>query len=301
MLNVPCGVSGRIRIVKENSITGEITHDSEFDNIWTNYGLSVLSGRHNISRTLTNIAPWPTRLHWGSGAHAEPHNAVTGLAAPVGFVGISYYGTDGIVYDSQTCTVTRTRSAIQAARGVSWTLAELGLGYIIPFTNTSTSLYTYSLVKNGAGIPQPLTVSDIEILTIYYTIQVQYPMSLPPQALEVTGIPPTTAEFKLRPDSGQFVQFELSGQSSNSSGKFSGYTSNAFAGGVAGEVDNLNYKGVMTWPISSMNRSTEYFGSQYYAANHLWKLSPPLAKNSTQVLEIEVSWTFTNATPIEIP
>ena len=40
MLNVNCGASGIVRVVKENSITVEITHDSTFNNIWTDGGLA---------------------------------------------------------------------------------------------------------------------------------------------------------------------------------------------------------------------------------------------------------------------
>ena len=51
MLNVNCGASGIVRVVKENSITGEITHDSTFNNIWTDEGLAYL--RNDSSKTLT--------------------------------------------------------------------------------------------------------------------------------------------------------------------------------------------------------------------------------------------------------
>lgn len=294
MLKVPCGISGRVRIVKENSITGEVTHESEFENIWTDLGLS------KISVYASQNALWPTVLIYGSGARSTPHSAVTTLSNYIGSGSVNYQDLGGVNYDSTTCTVTRTSSITVNPRGTAWTLNELALsdnsrqGTNIP---ANTSAMTYTLTKNSAGVPTPVQVSDIEIITIYYTIQIQYPMSLPPMSIEVEGLPSTTATFSLRPDIAGFAAYAIGASSPLSSDDtLKGFTSAAFAGAVASAKTGTRN----VWGINVLNRQTEYFGSNFRSAHHTWKLDPPITKDNTQVLELEIFWQFTNATPIEI-
>lgn len=290
-LKVPCGVSGRVRIVKENSLTGEITHDSEFENIWTDYGLSTISTYCSV------FAPWPSILHWGSGSRDLPHSAVTSLANPIGSGGVNFSGTsgEGVTYDSSTCVVTRTRSAVQAARGVEWILSEMGLNN----TSMNSEMRTYTLVKNLAGVPTPLTVSAIEIVTIYYTVQIQYPMTLPPQTVVVSGLPPTTASFKLHPERTNFAYTGLGGCAAvNLTAALASYTTATFTGAINNSSAS---NGKNIWNISLANRSNEFFGGSQSAAHHIWQLDPPITKNNTQILELEIFWQFANATPVEVP
>lgn len=280
MLKVPCGISGKVRVVRENSLTGEITGEFNFDNIWTDYGLSA------ISTYCTTAVTWPSRLHWGSGAHSTPHNGVTELKAWVGSGSVSFSGSSnlGVVYDTEVCTVTRTASSTQAARGVSWQLKELGLSYI----SSNRDMLTYAL------LPAPVNVSDIEIITIYYTLQVKYPMALPPMPVVVSGLPPTTATFALRPDKGNFANSSIG--SCYSSTKLNGYTTYDFAGPVDSRTDgNTNF-----WRITDMNRETGFFGTSGSGASHIWTIDPPITKDDTQVLELEVFWQFSNVTPTEV-
>lgn len=283
MLKVNAGVCGRVRIVKQNSITGETTADIEFNNIWTDFGIN------RISTYASQFAYWPNRIHWGSGARAEPHNAVTSLAAPVGNGSADFSSTPkDIVTNGNLCTITKTRSVTQGARGVAWELSELGVSYGI-----SSSLDTYALVRDLNGDPDPLPVSAIEIITIYYTIQAQYPVTLPPQAVEVEGLPPTTATFLLRPDQNIFGNASM-GASNGGAQNMSGYTTDQFGNGVAGSSNGNE----LVWGINTMNRTTEYFGNDYAIA-HIWTLDPPITKDDTQELRLEIFWQFANASPVE--
>lgn len=285
MLKVNAGVCGRVRIVKQNSITGETTADIEFNNIWTDFGIN------RISTYASQVADWPNRLHWGSGARAEPHNAVTSLATPVGNAVVSFSsGATDVVTSGNLCTITKTRSATQAARGVAWDLSELGVSY----GSSSSSLDTYALVRDLNGDPDPLPVSDIEIITIYYTIQAQYPVSLPPQAVEVEGLPPTTATFLLRPDQSGFGGAMAATQSGAAFTQMGGFTTAEFGGRVNGS--NSGTENV--WGVNVMNRTTEYFGNDY-AISHIWTLDPPITKDDTQELRLEIFWQFANASPVE--
>lgn len=283
MLKVNAGVCGRVRIVKQNSITGETTADIEFNNIWTDFGIN------RISTYATQAVSWPNRIHWGSGAHAEPHNAVTSLATPVGNASANFnIAAADIVTAGNLCSITKTRSVTQAARGVEWELSELG----VSLGGSGSSLDTYALVRDLNGDPDPLPVSAIEIITIYYTIQAQYPVSLPPQAVEVEGLPPTTATFLLRPDQSNF-----GGQMGASNGVtqgMAGYTTNQFSNAVVGDVDGNE----LVWGINVMNRTTEYFGNTW-AISHIWTLDPPITKDNTQELRLEIFWQFANAVPVE--
>jgi hypothetical protein len=281
MLKVPCGISGRVRVVRENQQTGEVTGEFEFDNIWTDLGLS------EISVYSSQTAEWPTRLLYGNGVRSEPHSAVTTLASQVGYGNAGFILAGGVDYDEDLCTVTRTSQTTVGARGVAWNLSELGLGY-----NSTTATWTYTLTKNALGNPEVIPVSAIEILTIYYTIQVQYPMHLPPMTVDVVGLPPTTATFALRPDKINFATYAIGAKQSY----YFGYTSAEFAGGVVSAISgNKN-----VWGIGKLNRTTGFFGSNYNAAHHIWTLNPPITKNNTQELELEIYWRFTNATPIDV-
>ena len=284
MLNVNCGASGIVRVVKENSITGEITHDSTFNNIWTDGGLAYL--RNDSSKTLS----YPSALSYGNGAHTGAHNSVTELAGYLDTGSASESGNNVVANDGTICTITSTTKTTVPARGVDWTISELGLGSSV--TNR-VPILTYTLTKNALGVPTPIPVKDFEIVTIYYTIQLQYPMSLPPINIDVEGMPPTTATFTLRPELSRFGDYLNQGASG---GKQSGYTSSNFAGKV--ESDSVS-DGWQYWPITSMNRTTTHIGSNGQGISHLWELNPPLVKDDTQTFWFRSVWTYTNVAPIK--
>lgn len=285
MLNVNCGASGIVRVVKENSITGEITHDSTFNNIWTDEGLAYL--RNDSSKTLS----YPSGLSYGNGAHTGAHNSVTGLAGYLGIGSASVSGDNVVANDGTICTITRTTKTTVPARGVDWTISELGLS---DTANKSVPILTYTLTKNALGVPTPIPVKDFEIVTIYYTIQLQYPMSLPPIGIDVEGMPPTTATFTLRPERPRFGRYLNLGYSG---AKQSGYTSSNFAGEV--ESDSVSGDGWQYWPITKMNRTTTHIGSSSDGISHLWELNPPLVKDDTQTFRFRSVWTYTNVAPIK--
>lgn len=286
MLKVKCGVSGSVRIVKTNSITGAKTGEYEFSNVWTTAGLARLSSKTNSS------APWPNTLRWGSGVRESPFEAVTTLKSQVGYgsIGFSTTNREGVAYNSEICTMTKTRTATQQARGFAWNISELGLAI-----SSEGALDTYTLTKNSSGVAEAIPVSAIEIVTIYYTIQFQYPMVLPAQVVEVAGLPPTTAVFRMRPQ-GLYFGYVSPSQFDPSAQRMEGATAADGAGSVTSEGGGS----VATWGINSMNRTTEFFGNFNRCAAHYWQLDPPITKNNTQVLQIETSWTFENATPIEV-
>ena len=285
MLNVNCGASGIVRVVKENSITGEITHDSTFNNIWTDGGLAYL--RNDSSKTLA----YPFGLSYGNGAHTGAHNSVTELAGYLDTDSASESGNNVVANDGTICTITRTTKTTVPARGVDWTISELGLCESV---YSKVPILTYTLTKNALGVPTPIPVKDFEIVTIYYTIQLQYPMSLPPIVIDVEGMPPTTATFTLRPEVSSFGRYLNQG---TSGGKQSGYTSSSFAGKV--ESDSVSGDGWQYWPITSMNRTTTHIGSNGQGISHLWELNPPLVKNDTQTFWFRSVWTYTNVAPIK--
>ena len=285
MLNVNCGASGIVRVVKENSITGEITHDSTFNNIWTDEGLAYL--RNVSSKTLA----YPSALSYGNGAHTGAHNSVTELAGYLGTGSASESGNRVVANDGTICTITHTTKTTVPARGVDWTISELGLSDSV---SKRVPIVTYTLTKNALGVPTPIPVKDFEIVTIYYTIQLQYPMSLPPINIDVEGMPPTTATFTLRPESPGFGEHLTQGRSGV---KQSGYTSSNLAGKV--ESDSVSGDGWQNWKITSMNRTTTHIGSDGYGISHLWELNPPLVKDDTQVFWFRSVWTFTNVAPIK--
>ena len=284
MLNVNCGASGIVRVVKENSITGEITHDSTFNNIWTDAGLAYL--RNDSSKTMS----YPGALSYGNGAHTGAHNSVTELAGYLDTGSASDSGNNVVANDGTICTITHTTKTTVPARGVAWTLSELGLRSSY---DTKVPILTYTLTKNALGVPTPIPVKDFEIVTIYYTIQLQYPMSLPPIAINVEGMPPTTATFTLRPEVQSFGRYLNQGDS----GKQSGYTSSKFAGEVKSEA--VSGDGWQYWPITSMNRTTTHIGSNGQGISHLWELNPPLVKDDTQTFRFRSVWTYTNVAPIK--
>ena len=284
MLNVNCGASGIVRVVKENSITGEITHDSTFNNIWTDGGLAYL--RNDSSQTLS----YPQTLSYGNGAHTGAHNSVTELAGYLDTGSASDSGNNVVANDGTICTITHTTKTIVPARGVNWTLSELGL---CDSVTKRVPILTYTLTKNALGVPTPIPVKDFEIVTIYYTIQLQYPMSLPPIAINVEGMPPTTATFTLRPEVSSFGRYLTQGDTE----KQSGYTSSNFAGRV--EADALSGDGWQYWSITSMNRTTTHIGSNGEGISHLWELNPPLVKDDTQTFSFRSVWTYTNVAPIK--
>ena len=284
MLNVNCGASGIVRVVKENSITGEITHDSTFNNIWTDGGLAYL--RNDSSQTMS----YPSGLSYGNGAHTGAHNSVTELAGYLGTGSAYMSGNNVVANDGTICTITRTTKTTVPARGVDWTVSELGLCSV----NNRVPILTYTLTKNALGVPTPIPVKDFEIVTIYYTIQLQYPMSLPPIAIDVEGMPPTTATFTLRPELSSFGDYLNQGTLGV---KQSGYTSSNFAEKV--ESDSVSGDGWQYWPITSMNRTTTYIGSNGDGISHLWELNPPLVKDDTQTFWFRSVWTYTNVAPIK--
>lgn len=292
MLKVPCGVSGRVRIVRENSETGEVTGEFEFDNIWTDYGLE-----NGLNSTITQARLWPNRILCGSGEHPQPHNVVTELAEYVGYGDASYSGValvSEISITDETCVFTRTRSATQAARGVDWTLRELAL------SANNLLTYTYALTRNASGLVEGIPVSAIEVLTIYYTIQVCYPMVLPAQPVEVEGLPPTMATFKLKPTgSPGSNDFLRDGPVFSNAGSryINGYTDELFSGEIASDA---SVEGLRRFNTGTMNRSTKFFGNRWYCANHIWELDIPIVKNNTQVLYIGETWTFSNVPPVEV-
>ena len=284
MLNVNCGASGIVRVVKENSITGEITHDSTFNNIWTDEGLAYL--RNDSSQTMT----YPIGLSYGNGAHTGAHNSVTELAGYLGTGSASESGNNVVANDGTICTITHTTKTTVPARGVNWTISELGLRSSY---DKKVPIVTYTLTKNALGVPTPIPVKDFEIVTIYYTIQLQYPMSLPPIAINVEGMPPTTATFTLRPEVSSFGRYLTQGDTE----KQSGYTSSNFAGRV--DSDAVSGDGWQYWKITSMNRTTTHIGTNGQGISHLWELNPPLVKNDTQVFWFRSVWTYTNVAPIK--
>ena len=285
MLNVNCGASGIVRVVKENSITGEITHDSTFNNIWTDGGLAYL--RNDSSQTMS----YPYGLSYGNGAHTGAHNSVTELAGYLGTGSAPESGNNVVANDGTICTITRTTKTTVPARGVDWTISELGLRSLY---DRKFPILTYTLTKNALGVPTPIPVKDFEIVTIYYTIQLQYPMSLPPIAINVEGMPPTTATFTLRPELPGFGEYLTQGRSGV---KQSGYTSSNLAGKV--ESDFVSGNGWQYWPITSMNRTTTHIGSNEDGITHLWELNPPLVKDDTQTFSFRSVWTYTNVAPIK--
>ncbi len=293
-LKIPCGVGGQARIVKTCSVTGEVTHDTGvFNNVWTNAGINYLSGY------AVKSVYWPNRIIYGSGVHGGDHKNVTAMAQYVGIGGTDYTETataQELTITPETCTFTRTRSITVAARGVPWVLSELGLG-----RNNNTTL-TYTPTKNSAGEVEGVPVSAIEIVTIYYTIQVTYPMELPPQQMSVEGLPPTTAVFKLKPlGSAMSVNFLRHSPASAAAGDSihitDGFTSESFAGRVSLSTTEGNAR---RFNINTLNRSTEFFGSNNYGANHIWQLDPPIVKNNTQILDIEEYWQFSNVPVVEV-
>lgn len=281
MLKVNAGVCGRVRIVKQNSITGEVTHDSEFNNIWTDAGIS------RISTYASQVAYWPNRIYYGTGAWPEPHNSVTSLQSPVSYGSADFSGAGTVSVDGNLCTVEKTRSITVSARGVAWMLSELGISY------NSATLDTYALVRDLNGDPDPLPVSAIEILTIYYTVQVQYPMTLPPQAVDVEGLPPTTATFNLRPEVTNSFTNSLSATPDRILYAYGNTSFGDYVGSSA--VGNMN-----RWDAGILNRTTPYFGYNGNCASHLWTLDPPVTKNNTEIFELEIFWQFSNVTPVEI-
>lgn len=285
MLNVNCGASGIVRVVKENSITGEITHDSTFNNIWTDEGLAYL--RNDSSKTLS----YPAVLSYGNGAHTGAHNSVTDLAGYLGTGSAPESGNKVVANDGTICTITRTTKTTVPARGVDWTISELGL---CDSVSKRVPILTYTLTKNALGVPTPIPVKDFEIVTIYYTIQLQYPMSLPPINIDVEGMPPTTATFTLRPESPGFGEYLSQGRSGV---KQSGYTSSNLTGKV--ESGSVSEDGWQNWKITSMNRTTTHIGSDGYGISHLWELNPPLVKDDTQTFWFRSVWTYTNVAPIK--
>lgn len=285
MLNVNCGASGIVRVVKENSITGEITHDSTFNNIWTDGGLAYLW--NDSSKDLM----YPSALSYGNGAHTGAHNSVTELAGYLGTGSALVSGNNVVANDGTICTITRTTKTAVPARGVDWTISELGL---CDSVYNEVPILTYTLTKNALGVPTPILVKDFEIVTIYYTIQLQYPMSLPPIAIDVEGMPPTTATFTLRPELSDFGIYLTQGSSGT---RQSGYTSSSFEGRV--DSDDVSGDGWQYWPITSMNRTTTHIGSNGNGISHLWELNPPLVKNDTQTFRFRSVWTYTNVAPIK--
>ena len=285
MLNVNCGASGIVRVVKENSITGEITHDSTFNNIWTDEGLAYL--RNDSSKTIS----YPGGLSYGNGAHTGAHNSVTELAGYLDTGSASVSGNNVVANDGTICTITRTTKTTVPARGVDWTISELGLSDSF---YKKVPILTYTLTKNALGVPTPIPVKDFEIVTIYYTIQLQYPMSLPPIGINVEGMPPTTATFTLKPGGPRFGDYLNQGDSND---KQYGYTSSNFAGGV--ESDYVSGDGWQYWAITSMNRTTTHIGSNGSGISHLWELNPPLVKDDTQTFRFRSVWTYTNVAPIK--
>ena len=279
-LKVNCGVGGRVRIVKTNSITGEVTGEHTFDNIITDYGLT---------KYFNTDGAWPSRLSYGSGAHSTPHNGVLKLQSQIGTVDCEYAGTNAapseLNISGGICTFTRTRNVVIPAKGVAWVFSELGLRYKTGYTDDD--LITYTLTKNEAGVVAPIAISDVEIVTIYYTLQVQYPMEMPPQTFGggTTGIPVSTATFKLKPNGGTSFLRVSPGLS-----RISSFTTENFADYVSGSTVGSK----TTFPIDKLNGSNRFFGSDSNGANHIWVIDPPIVKNNTQILEIETTWIFKN-------
>lgn len=287
MIEVPCGTCGRIRIVRENSITGQVTGDFTFDNIWTDAGLAYLSGY------ATKGVRFPSYMTWGQGVHPDPSSA-TGMVSLVGGAGAGYEGgAASRTVEGNTLIVSKTRSAVQGARGVDWELRELGLRL-----SSSGTLVTYALARDLAGNPVAIQVSSIEILTIYYTIQFHYPMSLPPVAVDVEGLPPTTATLTLISESGEWgglTPAQFWGGSTSTYG-IAAYADTSFSDKVNASHSGDN----LVWGVGSLNRTTPVFGLKNNGNPHYWVLDPPITKMNTQVLEIAIYWGFTNVIPVEI-
>lgn len=273
MLDISCGISGSVRIVRKNSVTGEVTGDFEFKNAWTTAGLAGISG------SAFSTKPLPDGLTYGSGSRSDPHENVTSLASYVGKQSISWSRAPtktSVSGNTRTCSATSTITVPK--RGVAWTLSELGLVY----GSTPSVLRTYALVKNIAGVPTPVQVSDIEILTIYYTVQIQYPIQVI-KPLEVTGLPPTTVTFNLN-------TFTDISSSAWYAARFYMQGYQMYGTVPIDALNGIDIVGAGTWSSSGVNHNG---GNVAF--------DPPMRKNNTQVLTFSWTITFTNATPIEIP
>ena len=238
----------------------------------------------------TGGSSWPSGLSYGSGAHSTPHNGVLNLQSQIGTVDCEYAGTNAapseLNISGGICTFTRTRNVVIPAKGVAWVFSELGLRYKLGAGDDD--LITYTLTKNEAGVVAPIAISDVEIVTIYYTLQVQYPMEMPPQTFGggTTGIPVSTATFKLKPNDGTSFLTVSPGLSEG----IGSFTTENFEGFVYGSTVGSK----TTFPIDKLNGSNRFFGSESNGANHIWVIDPPIVKNNTQILEIETTWIFKN-------
>lgn len=296
-LNVQCGCAGKIEVVRTNSLTGEVTGVFQQSNIWTDAGLARISG----SIDGASPARWPLYLHYGEGQRTAPHNNTTTLANRVG--DRTWYATSGAgagcyYPDANTMIMVGTNSIAIPARGVAWHLAEIGLS---TSSGAFYTLDTYSLTKID-GVVAPIPVADIEILTITYTIQIQYPRSLGAQPLtQNDGLPAGTTWAISTWDESSEPFMDIRGSSAVGDGwKLRGFD------GVTSYLPTKRVGGVAIWEATSSitDKPISIFrvgqsGSQISPRFQV-TIDPPITKTNVQELALSPYWTFTNGTYREV-
>lgn len=293
MLNVSCGVSGSVKI----EIKGK--QQCKINNIWTDKGLAELNAGP------TKHISWPRTLHVGTGQRPDPHSAVVSMANHLLSKEVNFTGEYGVNDDGVICTVTRQASVELPPRGVSWQIGEIGLG--MARNAPASDLVTYTLARDDNGNAVPFSVDADAIVVITYTLQMQYPMHIPPTQINAQGLPPTTAEFFLlnkgtgryyfaRDHIGQFGGFAISDYNAHLQAYETDNPADTYRRTKGTRIDGEGF----LWGLGELNGDTEFFGVKpgaYSGATHIWKLSPPIRKNNRQELMLAVNWEFKNVQP----
>ncbi len=154
------GISGRFRLELIDSRTGFITQVREFDNLILDTGLNGYgSGLNN------NV----DRCWVGTGSN-PPTPADLRLQSPLGWATHIYkYGGEPYTYGTAPDYVSSlTKEYRFSAGAIVGNVAEIGLS--TPSEHADAVFWCRCLVKNAAGVPEPLPVGSNNSLRVYYTI-----------------------------------------------------------------------------------------------------------------------------------
>lgn len=290
MLKVNCGAAGRVRVVKENPATGAVTEVIK-DNVWTDAGFGRISN--------PALGDYPSRIAYGSGARGGAHESVTSLEFQVGISNADYgsYSTaDKHLIVGDAIVVEKTRSVTQNQRQQQWTLSEIGL---------MSSTYQGAVLMTYVTLDEPVVVSPVEIITIYYTIQVVFPASLTGLDVEIeAGLPPTKADYSAALVGGLYAVETLQPYTTAPSGAFYAFTSSSGAGAVAAAGrTSINNSVRFTFTEGQANRESAFFGVRpdfSSGPTHMLTLAPPITKTNKQVLEFTVRFEYSRSSVIDI-
>lgn len=174
------GISGRFRLELIDACTGAITQVREFDNLILDTGLN------GYGRGLPNNVG---KCWVGEGTN-PPTPSDLRLQSPLGWGNHSYkWGAEPFTYGTAPDYVSSLTKEYRFGTGaIVGNVAEIGLATGNDDDHSKAVFWCRSLVKNAAGVPEPLPVGSNNILRVFYTIYLHPELSDVSYSFDFDGV-----------------------------------------------------------------------------------------------------------------